>query len=217
MRIIKNMVKAYRIFLLVLFVAGMAFATFALCKLYAFLQPVETVTATAGNVKEPGKITVTLTTTAKEPPAMVLIAPDGREYTASSRDVETERKGNATSLSILTAQTGEWKVRYRPVLGAEMNLSRSFEKSDAAILVSTSAVRSKSDRNKYEVSFTASRKNYAYTMRAVRRSDGFSLTSQGDGGTTVVLAPYAYSGVWDFYLNTTRGSESYSTSFSYTF
>ena len=60
-------------------------------------------------------------------------------------------------------------------------------------------------------------KNYSYTIKAMRRRDGFSLTSSGEGGAILNLEPYSYDGVWDFYLNTVRGGETYSTVFSYTF
>lgn len=213
----RRILKAYRIFLLVLFVVAMIGGSVALYYFYDFIQPVEYVTQSLGEITEPGKLEVTLASSIDEPLGFTLISPSGKQYTQSSRDVVTTYDKSSITTMVTTAETGEWKIRYRNVAGITTSLTRRFIESNAAILVSTRATKSEDDPSKYVVSMAMSCKNYTYTIKAIRRSDGFSLTSSGDGGATLKLEPYDYKGVWDFYLNTTRGNETYSTVFSYTF
>jgi hypothetical protein len=189
----------------------------ALYYFYNFIQPIDYVTQSLGEVTKAGKLEVTLTSSIDEPLGFILISPSGKHYTQSSRDVESTTNGSSITILVTTAETGEWKIKYRDIATVSISLKRQFIESDAAILVSTKATKSEEDDSEYIVSMTMSNKNYSYTMKAIRRNDGFSLTSSGDGGTTLKLEPYAYKGVWDFYLNTTRGDEEYSTVFSYTF
>lgn len=223
----RYILKIYRIFLLILFVAIMIISSICLYHFYDFIQPIRYITQSVGDVSQPGELTVTLSTSTKEPLGIVLISPSGKEYTQSSRDVkysfENKSSDNKSSdnksstISIMTADLGEWSVRYRDIAKSNTSVARKFKESDAAILVETKATKDTNSKSKYVVTMYMSSKNYTYTMKAVRRSDGFSLTSSGDGGATLNLEPYAYSDVWDFYLNTKRGNAEYSTMFSYTF
>lgn len=213
----RRVLKAYRIFLLILFAVIMIGGSVCLYHFYIFIQPVAYITQSLGEVTQPGKLEITLASSGKEPLGIILISPSGKKYTQSSRDVVSTVDGTTRTMSIITADTGEWKVKYRDIKGVTTSLTRTFEESNAAILVSTKATYDKDDDSKYVVSMMMSSKNYSYTIKAVRRNDGFSLTSSGDGGATLNLEPYPYTGVWDFYLNTTRGDETYSTMFSYTF
>lgn len=213
----RRILKAYRIFLLILFIMAMIGGSVALYYFYDFIQPVEYVTQSLGEITQPGKLEITLASSIDEPLGFALISPSGKKYTQSSRDIVSTCDKSSITMVITTAEIGEWKIRYRDMAGITASLKRRFIESNAAILVSTKATPSKTDESKYVVSMTMSCKNYSYTIKAIRRSDGFSLTSSGDGGATLNLEPYAYKGVWDFYLNTTRGDETYSTVFSYTF
>ena len=213
----KGILKAYRFLLLLLFIACMIVGSIFAYHFYDFIEPIEYTTQSLGEVTEPGKLVITIDSTLDEPFGIVLISPSGRQYTQSSRDISLTTDGSSQTLSILTADIGEWKVRYRNIKNVDTSLSRSFYDSNAAILVDTKATVDSQDSSKYVVSMYMSRKNYSYTIKAVRRSDGFSLTSSGDGGATLNLEAYPYSGVWDFYINTTREGEEYSTMFSYTF
>lgn len=211
----KYVLRAYRILLLILFMFFMIIGSVCLYYFYDFIQPMSYKTVSLGEITKPGELSVTISSNLSEPVGVVLLSPSGREYTQSSYDVRTEINGNTKKVNILTADLGEWKARYRDERGIKISLSRSFHESNAAILVNTKAVIDKD--KKAVVSMKMTSKNYNYTMKAVRRKDGFSLTSSGDGGSTLNLSEYPYSGVWDFYLNTKRGSDTYSTMFSYTF
>jgi len=222
----KRILKIYRGFLLILFIIFMIFSSVALYYFYNFIQPVSYTTKSLGEISEPGKLTIEVIAHPSnnmqifglnEPIGAALISPSGKEYTQSSRDVDVEIIGSKMTINILTADEGEWHIKYRSMFGVKVSLTRTFSKSNAAMLVSTKATKSSEDQNKYIVSMNISNKNYSYTIKAVRRSDGFSLTSSGDGGATLNIESYSYSGVWDFYLNTMRGDEEYSTTFSYTF
>lgn len=207
----------YRIFLLILFILVMICSSIGLYYFYGFIQPVEYVTQSLGEITEPGKLEVTLASSIDKPLGFILISPSGKKYTQSSRDTVSMYDTSSITTTITTAETGEWKIRYRNIPRVTTSLTRRFIESDAAILIDTEAIESKDDSQKYVISMTMSAKSYSYTIKAIRRSDGFSLTSSGDGGTTLRLEPYNYKGVWDFYLNTTRKEETYSTAFSYTF
>lgn len=213
----RRILKAYRILLLILFIIVMIASSVALYYFYAFIQPVGYTTQSLGEVTQPGVLEVSLTSSSAEPLGFTLISPTGKHYNQSSREIESEYKGSTITTTITTADIGEWKIKYRDIAGVTASLTRKFKESGAAILVKTKATQSEEDESQYVVSMTMSCKNYTYTIKAVRRTDGFSLTSSGDGGATLNLEPYAYTGVWDFYLNTTRGNETYSTVFSYTF
>lgn len=217
MGLFKVILKVYRWLLLLLFIACMIVGSIFAYRFYDFIEPIEYTTQSLGEVTQPGKLVITINSTLDEPYGIVLISPSGRQYTQSSRDIELTTNGSSRTLSILTADIGEWKVRYRNINNVDTSLSRSFYESNAAILVNTKATVDSKDNSKYVISMYMSAKNYSYTIKAIRRSDGFSLTSAGDGGATLNLEAYPYSGVWDFYLNTTRGGEDYSTMFSYTF
>lgn len=211
----KKILKVYRISLLILFIIGMCACSVGLYWFYEFIQPMEYKTVSLGEITKPGELSVTISSNIDEPVGIVLIAPSGREYTQSSYDLSVETDGSTRKLKILTADIGEWKARYRNSKGIDISLSRSFKESNAAILIATKAT--KTEDGKYTVSIDMTSKNYTYTMKAMRRSDGLSLTSSGEGGTTLNLEPYEYAGVWDFYLNTKHGEETYTTMFSYTF
>lgn len=211
----KKILKIYRVILLLLFVIMMAIGSIGLYYFYEFIQPMDYETISLGEITKPGRLSVTISSNISEPVGIVLISPSGREYTQSSYDISSEVSDSTRNLSILTADLGEWKARYRKTDGIKISISRSFKESNAAIIVNTKAIVDKNNKSTISINMTS--KNYTYTMKAVRRNDGFSLTSSGDGGTTLNLEPYAYSGVWDFYLNTKRGNETYSTMFSYTF
>ena len=213
----RKILKGYRILLLILFIVCMIGGSIALYYFFNFIHPVDYVTQSLGEIAQPGKLEVTLASSIDEPFGFMLISPNGTRYTQSSRDVMAIEDGSSLTLIVTTADIGEWKIRYRDIAGVTTSLTRRFIESNAAILVDTKATKSKTDDSKYVISMTMSCKNYTYTIKAIRRSDGFSLTSSGDGGATLNLEPYAYTGVWDFYLNTTRGNETYSTVFSYTF
>lgn len=212
----KKILKAYRVLLLILFVVIMAIGSFLLYRFYNFIQPVEYEKQVIRTITEPGELEVSITSSSKEPLGVILISPSGREYTQSSRDVENTEDGSTRRLKILTADLGEWKIKYRNIPRITTSVSSNFNKSNAAMLVDTKATKDEKT-NKITVLINMSSKDYKYTLKAVRRSDGFSLTSSGEGGTTIKLEPYPYEGVWDFYLNTTRQKETYSTMFSYTF
>ena len=217
MKIIRRIIKAYRIFLFILFLCTMIAGTAGLWVFYEFIQPVSYETYSLGEIMHPGRISVSVSTSRGNDVGIILISPSGKEYTRSSRDVSYAVTEDGFMVSVLTADTGVWNVRMKDVPGVSVSFSRHFDESDAAILVSTSATEDKKPGH-YVVSMQMSAKNYSYTIKAVRRLDGFSLTSRGDGGSILNLEPYAYtSGVWDFYLNTERGSEEYGTVFSYTF
>jgi hypothetical protein len=207
--------------LLMLFVVIMIGGSIALYYFFNFIHPVDYVTQSLGEIRQPGKLEVMLASSINEPIGFMLISPSGTRYTQSSRDVTAIIDGSSLTMTVTTADVGEWKIRYRNITGVTTSLTRRFIESNAAILVDTKATKSKNNSQtndaEYIVSMKMSCKNYKYTIKAIRRSDGFSLTSSGDGGATLNLEPYAYTGVWDFYLNTTRGDETYSTVFSYTF
>lgn len=213
----KKILKLYRTLLLILFIIMMGIGSFALYQFYNFIQPIDYETQSVGTVTKPGTLIVSIQTTCKEPLGIILISPSGKEYTQSSRDIENTINGSERKIAITTGDLGEWKIKYRKVEKATTTIQRTFKNSNAAILISTKATHDSTNKERYIVSMNMSTKNYTYTIKAIRRSDGFSLTSSGDGGATLNLSPYAYTGVWDFYLNTTRGSETYSTMFSYTF
>lgn len=212
----RKILKAYRVLLLILFVVIMTIGSFLLYHFYNFIQPVEYEKQAIRTITEPGELEVSITSSSKEPLGVILISPSGREYTQSSRDVENTEDGSTRRLKILTADLGEWKIKYRNIPRITTSVSSNFNKSNAAMLVDTKATKDEKT-NKITVLINMSSKDYKYTLKAVRRSDGFSLTSSGEGGTTIELEPYPYEGVWDFYLNTTREKETYSTMFSYTF
>lgn len=213
----KKILKGYRILLAIIGVVFMICCCIGLYGLYHFIQPISYTTESLGDVTKAGELCVTATSSLDQPVGITLISPNGNEYTQASRNVTSDTKGSTLTLTVLTAELGEWKVKYRNMIGVDVFLTRSFSNSDAAILIDTKATRDSDNPENYIVSMSMNNKNYTYTLKVVRRKDGFSLTSAGEGGTTLNLEPYPYTGVWDFYLNTTRGGITYSTMFSYTF
>ena len=215
--VFKNILKGYRISIAVLFAILVICGCIGLYGFYLFIQPVNYTVESVGEITKIGELCVSATTSLDQPVGVTLISPSGKEYNQSSTGVKSSSRGSTLTLKVLTAELGEWKVKYRNMIGVDIFLTRSFSNSDAAILIDTKATRDENNPENYIVSINMNNKNYTYTLKVVRRSDGFSLTSSGEGGTTLNLESYPYKGVWDFYLNTKRGDSTYSTMFSYTF